>query len=434
MSSSINDEVVPVQRKDYKQDSTVHFITVSQVTLNFCQTKAVIDCFPDAHIQIAWEESESAHKHAHILLHFEKHKKLSRRQLVKSLGKVLGSAAIQMQCFSKSKTYKMAVTGQTFKGTSAGKVWFMEKLMYCSLTPVWEPYFPPDKYAIKLATVKHLGGNFPKELAEDWMLAYEKVANSKQEKPMKHSDRIKHLIMEDNFSEHQVRRIAIEKKKYSLEFRWHVISNIDAYVKIATDFRELREQIEEIAECYKWLKEEARPWQRDLWDLFDNQSDLNLHLHADSGKTGKNVMFSQLRKLPFVKVIQSAKTKDIAYAVDPNLHTHIIIDCPRGSMKYLNTSAVERLKGAFIQSNKYKVKSKHWKKPPKILILGNNYLHPATFTHGRLTYSSTKAPDFTLLDYGTKPVEDFDNLDPVTILPLEENSNKKRKLHHIFEK
>ena len=118
--------------KEYVAQGRVFFVTLSHVKENFGNTEDVMAQFPSSwYLQVAWEESVAMNAHVHLLLLAPKQTKLSRRKLGKGVGRLLDSTSINIQTFGKSKSYKMFNNIQ-FKGSKWAKVWFMEKLMYCS--------------------------------------------------------------------------------------------------------------------------------------------------------------------------------------------------------------------------------------------------------------------------------------------------------------
>lgn len=382
------------------------FVTITNIVNCFAMAKAeeeIRSVFDGLHREapwFAWEKSSDSNAHVHIVYMLDKSKQFSRRAFLKLLT-LFGTKSLDIQTFSRKKTYKESITGKTFKNKP--NLWLFEKLVYCSL-PIHEDYFPTDKLAKKKPTVVKCVNNVSTEMYGKLKAEYDEFMNATtQEKRQKPADEMFDRIyngcgIDELMDIYGDRNQTRELRKYILEHWDKLESMIETHEKI-NDAKRLQADYPEQAAGY-------RPFQADLVKVLDEQNDRHIQAHVDGGNTGKNHFCSTENMREDTCVIQSAKTADIAYVWNPKKHKRIIIDVPKGKMEYLNTSCIEKLKNGQIMSTKYKPRFKQsFGFKPSILILGNESLSQDTWTSDRLQRSFThELLDFELRngDYETE--------------------------------
>lgn len=203
-------------------------------------------------------------------------------------------------------------------------------------------------------------------------------------------------------------------KEWNIKIRGEALANFDSYEKMIQKMREVRQRETDRLE-YARVQEEYRPFQVELKELLDKpRDDRVISALIDDGKTGKNWFVDKESLRQDTLVLQSGKSKDIAYAWNPEKHKRIIFDIPRGDMEYLNTSAIEKLKNGTFFSAKWKSQLKKSVFKPSILVLGNETIDVQTWTEDRLDlYTTTnKGPNAYVLR-SVKSDQDVSNLNAI---------------------
>ena len=174
-----------------------------------------------------------------------------------------------------------------------------------------------------------------------------------------------------------------------------LLSKYDIYVKMIEKLGEIREAKRQRAE-YERMFDTLNKWQKDLFEWWEGQDDREIFAHCDDGNTGKNYFTDVISMRGDTLILQTASCKRIAYAWNPLIHKRIIFDIPRGKMRDLDTTVIEKLKNGTLFSTMHHPKLKKSRFKPKILILGNEEISD-NWTSGRLKRSTLKGENWTLL-------------------------------------
>lgn len=197
----------------------------------------------------------------------------------------------------------------------------------------------------------------------------------------------------------------LEEETTSLKVYKEGMANYEKYCKIIRTRDEIRSK-KESRKRYKEKFETLRPFQKGLSAILDKQNDRNIHNHSDLGCTGKNYWLDVERLRPDTLVLQSAETKRIAYAWNPEKHKRIIFDIPKHEMCKVNLTVLENLKNGVLFSTMHHPKTKCSTFKPSIIVLGNEWLEN-TWTEDRMTRSTTNKSDFELRMVEENEIGDF---------------------------
>ena len=365
------------------------FVTITNIKSNFNSEigDAVIQSiFRDHRTEspwFVWESSSKSNDHVHICYMNSKTVQFTRSTF-SDLLKTFGTLSLNIQTWSRRSTYAHAKSEKKHKGKP--NLWLFEKLMYCNL-PAHEDYFTTDKLLSKKPTVKRVVANLETNFYRTIKIEYDKwLAQKESDLKSKPAEKLFGLIyggasMDDLHTIYEDTNSDWKLRKYILENYDKLENMVITHEKIVS--------IKERQARYVEERKKFRPFQSRLSEELDGQNDRHIHLHIDGGNTGKN-KFCDIESLrEDTCIVQSACTKDIAFAWNEKKHRRIIIDVPRGKMEYLNTSAIEKLKNGQIFSTKYKPRFKHSDFKPSIVILGNESLSQETWTVDRVTRSWT---------------------------------------------
>ena len=375
------------------------FFTITNITQNFNTRhgdgliREIFDEDQDEAPYIAWESSCESNDHVHVFVSLEKTKKFSRR-LFKDILEHLGTKALNIQTWSRSKTYQ--AMGKNHKNKF--ELWCFEKLIYCWITPEHECYFDAAKFKKKSATVLRFCNPGKTAQYTKWRNGFELWLNAaEEEKKEKPSVLMKRLICREGLTVERLEEMCVDEK-LDVNLQYFVLENFDKFEKMILKRAAVLKKISFKKE-YPSKRATYRPFQEGLAVILDSQNDRNIHLHTDEGCTGKNMLIDTEAMRPDTLILQNAKSSDIAAAYDPDVHKRIIFDVPKGGMQYLNTRVIEQLKNGCLFSSKYKSKMKKSLVKPSILILGNEDIQGKPWTDDRLTQSTTsKSGGYVLED------------------------------------
>lgn len=189
--------------------------------------------------------------------------------------------------------------------------------------------------------------------------------------------------------------LMIHDTSISLKLYKYIVKNYDKISRVVAVHQDTLDHIEQ-AKLYQEEIKNYRPFQDSLTKILNTQNDRNIHVHHDTGLTGKNHWLYIESMRSDTLILQSAQTKRIAAAWNPKQHRRIIFDIPRGKMEFLNTSAIEKLKNGVIFSTMHNPKMKKSSFKPSIVIVGNEQLPPGKWTTDRMTASTTNNCDYIL--------------------------------------
>lgn len=365
------------------------FVTISCITNNHntevgrIAINQIFEEFQTATPRGVWETAGD-NDHVHILYTLDKSKSFSLKPF-EPLLELFGTRSLDVRTWHRSQTYVHTLTGNKHRGKPG--LWLFEKIYYCDL-PDHEEYFDKEKLSKKKPTVVNVFSNEKTALYHTLRAAYDRwVVDGSSEKIGKPKDLFRKKVFE-GITQEDLDDL-IHDTQVSLVVRDYALENYDKLVKKITILETIKIR-KERALRYLEEKKKYRPFQSSLSGILDTQNDRNIHAHVDAGLTGKNKFCEIEAMREDTCIIQSAKTADIAFVWDPKKHKRIIIDVPRGKMKYLNTSVIEKLKNGQIFSTKYiPVFKESLNFKPNILILGNETLPQETWTNDRLTHSTT---------------------------------------------
>lgn len=181
----------------------------------------------------------------------------------------------------------------------------------------------------------------------------------------------------------------------SLKLFSYITENYDKISRVIEVYQDALEA-RKLAKQYQEEVKKYRPFQTSLTKILDDQNDRNIHIHHDTGLTGKNYWLYTESMRPDTLILQSAQTKRIAAAWNPKKHSRIIFDIPKGKMEFLNTSVIEKLKNGVLFSTMHHPKMKKSSFKPSIVVVGNEPLPPGKWTDDRETESTTNNSDYQL--------------------------------------
>lgn len=364
------------------------FVTVTNIAKHFDTTEGgrqIEQIFGELNSEkprYVWERSSDSNEHVHIVYTLVKSTTF-RRSLFSDLLQFFETKSLNIQTWSRRKTYSHTLSGKTHK--SKPDLWLFEKIYYCDL-PAHEEYFDKTKLATKKPTVVRVASNEKtalynrlKKTFDSWLA---EKANEAQMKPKDvMTQKVFGGLTQDDLDDF------VDDPSATFRVRAWALENYEKLVKQIDTLDRIRSN-KRLRALYSEEKAKYRPFQHSLSEILDTQNDRNIHVHVDSGLTGKNKFCDVEGLRQDTCLVQSACTKDIAFAWDPKKHKRIIVDVPKGKMRYLNTSALEKLKNGLIFSTKYVPVVKKSEFKPSIVVLGNEPVDDS-WTEDRLTCSST---------------------------------------------
>lgn len=365
------------------------FVTITNIVCNFSTTESTTQIhrtFGLAQRALPWiaYEKTPGNQHVHIVFMLKKSKQFSRKMFA-GLLELFGSTSLNIQTFSRKQTYKCAINGLPYKNKP--RLWLFEKLAYCSASTNKE-CFDPEKYAEKIQTVVNCVNPPTKEIEA---LKKEYLEFAQGDKPATENQKPSDFLFDKIYKGMGLQELKdmYQDPSQARNLRKYILCNFKKLKEMIEQHEEIQDAAA-LAAQYPESVKTYRTFQQQLTDILNDQHDRHIHTHVDGGNSGKNYWCAVENMRTDTLVIQTACTKDIAYAWDPKSHKRIIVDVPRGKMQFLNTQAIENLKNGQMFSTKYLPKFKQsfgWK--PNIVIIGNENIDRATWTKDRLTESWT---------------------------------------------
>lgn len=123
--------------------------------------------------------------------------------------------------------------------------------------------------------------------------------------------------------------------------------------------------------CKKWAASQSlNPFQERILEKIEKQNDRQITWVCDlTGNRGKTHLSKMLCAEGKAQRFTNGRTKDIAYAFDPNVEI-VIFDFARSCEERINYQIIEDLKNGMLFNSKYESKSLIFKEP-KIIIMAN---------------------------------------------------------------